>query len=85
MPRQAREVSASSTTTVAKNLRIAQAVAQVSNLDLAAAVDVSPRTVGKWRRGEIEITLTSLDRLAGVLGRDVAWFLADHGLEDVAA
>ena len=72
-------------TVMARNLRVAQAVAQVSNLQLAKQVGVAPRTIGKWRRAEVEITLTSLERLAHALGRDVAWFLADHADEPAEA
>lgn len=70
---------------IARNLRVAQAAATISNLELATAVGVSPRTVGKWRSGEIEITIGSLAAVADALSREVEWFLADHEPQAAAA
>lgn len=70
---------------VARNLRVAQAISQVSNLDLAERVGVTHRTVGKWRKAEVDITLGHLAKVASALGRDAAWFLSDHDNEERAA
>jgi transcriptional regulator with XRE-family HTH domain len=70
---------------VAQNLRVAQAVSRVSNVQLAKTVGVSPRTVGKWRRGDIDISIASLEKVALALDRDVAWFLQGHQPDEAAA
>jgi transcriptional regulator with XRE-family HTH domain len=71
--------------TVARNIRVAQAAAMLSNTDLASRVGVNPRTIGRWRRGDMEITVGALERVALALGREVTWFLTDHEPVESAA
>lgn len=78
------QVTGNLATRVAANIRIAQAQARVSNMALAAACGVSPRTIGKWRVGAAEPRLAHVEALAVALGRPVAWFYTEHELSEVA-
>jgi transcriptional regulator with XRE-family HTH domain len=66
---------------VAENLRVAQAAAFLSNRELAHAVGVSERLLGKWRSGTITPSWPKLTALGEVLGREPSWFYADHDAE----
>lgn len=70
---------------VAANLRMAQAAAYMSNRELAHAVGVSERLLGKWRAGTITPSWPKLVALGEKLGRDPAWFYAEHESAEQAA
>lgn len=70
---------------VAANLRRAQAAAYLSNRELAHAVGVSERLLGKWRNGTITPSWPKLVALGEALNRDASWFYAEHDTEAAAA
>lgn len=70
---------------VAANLRMAQAAAYLSNRELAHTVGVSERLLGKWRNGTITPSWPKLVALGEALGREAAWFYAEHEPERQAA
>lgn len=63
---------------VAENLRSAQAGALLSNRELAQALEITERLLGKWRSGEGIPSWPNLVRLGKALDRDPAWFYVDH-------
>ncbi len=50
----------------------------VTNLDLAKAIGVNHRAVGRWRSGQAEITWQNLQKVAEHLQREPAWFYSDE-------
>lgn len=70
---------------VAANLRMAQAAAYLSNRELAHAIGVSERLLGKWRSGSITPSWPKLVALGDALGREASWFYAEHEPEEMVA
>jgi transcriptional regulator with XRE-family HTH domain len=70
---------------VAENLRVAQAAAFLSNRELAHAVGVSERLLGKWRNGTVTPSWPKLTALGDALGREPSWFYAEHDSQEAAA
>jgi transcriptional regulator with XRE-family HTH domain len=62
---------------VGANLRRLRAAAGLSQTALAAAADLSRRTIVGLEAGEANISLASLDRLARALGTDFVTLVAD--------
>ncbi|MBK7441673.1 MAG: helix-turn-helix domain-containing protein [Bacteroidetes bacterium] len=46
----------------------------LSQADLAQKISISPQAVGKWERGESMPDITTLNRLAEILGVDLNYF-----------
>ncbi|HJV78936.1 MAG TPA: helix-turn-helix transcriptional regulator, partial [Paludibacter sp.] len=46
----------------------------LSQADLAQQVSISPQAVGKWERGESMPDISTLNRLAAILGVDLNYF-----------
>lgn len=52
---------------------------------LARALPVTVRTVSAWCNGETEPRWSVLARVAGLLGKDVAWFYTEHSRSEESA
>lgn len=72
------------TSPVAENLRVAQALAKVSNKQLATACGVTEKTVSRWRHGG-EIAWRDVVKVAQTLGREPLWFYTRHEIAEDAA
>lgn len=55
-----------------------------SQAELAQQVSISPQAVGKWERGESLPDITTLHRLAEILGVDLNYFSGSFQSEDLA-
>lgn len=62
----------------ARNLKIAQAEAGLSNREVANALGVSESLLGKWRRGDGKPSVDNAVALAQLVGRPVEWLNTDH-------
>ena len=54
----------------------------LSQAELAQQVSISPQAVGKWERGESMPDITTLNRLAEILGVDLNYFSENFQSED---
>jgi transcriptional regulator with XRE-family HTH domain len=70
---------------VATNIRTARRSRGHTQRSLAAALDVSERTVVNWESGHRLPNRTHLERLAAELEQTPAWFYATHEPDEVAA
>jgi transcriptional regulator with XRE-family HTH domain len=57
----------------ARRIRQARESAGYSQEELAAQIPVTPRTVGRWERGEVAPRGRNLRRLAEVTGKQIDW------------
>lgn len=63
------------------NLKAIRKAKRVSQIELAEAIDVSPRTVGAWERGENNMNIAQLCAAADALGctpNDILGWWEDH-------
>lgn len=67
-------------TVLGSRLRALRTSRGLTQEGLAAELDVSPRYLAGIERGERNLTLDSVDALAGRLGVEAAWLLNDPGL-----
>jgi transcriptional regulator with XRE-family HTH domain len=65
--------------------KLHEALGERTSEDFARELGVTLRTVQRWRSGEGEPRAAELVRLAELLGRDPAWFYADHDHPKAAA
>jgi uncharacterized protein YjbI with pentapeptide repeats len=56
----------------------------LSQAELAQQVSISPQAVGKWERGESMPDISTLNRLAEILGVDLNYFSNSFNTEEVA-
>ncbi len=56
----------------------------LSQADLAQQISISPQAVGKWERGESMPDISTLSRLAEILGVDLNYFSGNFQNEEVA-
>lgn len=59
---------------IGNKIATARKKANLSQADLAQQVAISPQAVGKWERGESMPDITTLNRLAELLGVDLNYF-----------
>ena len=59
---------------VGNKITAARKKSNLSQADLAQQVSISPQAVGKWERGESMPDITTLNRLAAILGVDLNYF-----------
>ncbi len=59
---------------IGNKIAAARKKANLSQADLAQQVAISPQAVGKWERGESMPDITTLNRLAELLGVDLNYF-----------
>lgn len=65
-------------TTIAANIRFAQEKHGLNTEELARKLNVTPRLVHKWRRGDHAPSLSNMERLAEVLGYPSEWFFSQN-------
>lgn len=71
---------------VGRNIRRARRYADLTQGELAAQVGVSSlMAISRWERGEHRPSDESLVKLSQILGRDIAWFYAEHEVDLEAA
>ena len=63
---------------MAANVRTARLASGLTQRQLAEAVGVGELVVSKWERGMYRPSHENMIRLAGALGRSVAWFYTEH-------
>ena len=83
MSSQPPAISIVRTSPVGENLRVAQAVAGVSNVQIARACGVTEKTVSRWRAGA-DIRWDQLVKIAALLKRDPEWFYVRRELGEAA-
>lgn len=59
---------------IGNKIATARKKANLSQAELAQQVSISPQAVGKWERGESMPDITTLNRLAEILGVDLNYF-----------
>lgn len=59
---------------IGSKIAIARKKINLSQAELAQQVSISPQAVGKWERGESMPDISTLNRLAGILGVDLNYF-----------
>lgn len=65
-------------TIIGANIAAARAAADMTQMELARAVDAQPTDISRWERGKVQPRLETLTRLAETLSRDLAWFFTEH-------
>lgn len=61
-------------TSIGNKIALARKKIHLSQAELARQVSISAQAVGKWERGESMPDITTLHRLAGILGVDLNYF-----------
>jgi len=59
---------------IGNKIAAARKKVNLSQADLAQQISISSQAVGKWERGESMPDITTLDRLAEILGVDLNYF-----------
>ena len=67
----------STTKSIGSKIAEARKKKDLSQAELAQHVSISPQAVGKWERGESMPDITTLNRLADILGVDLNYFSED--------
>lgn len=70
---------------VGKKIAEARKKIKISQAELAQQISISPQAVGKWERGESMPDISTLNRLAGILGVDLNYFSDDFRTSDPLA
>jgi transcriptional regulator with XRE-family HTH domain len=68
---------------VGENIRFARDAKGLTQHELAVAIGVGSggHATSRWERGAVLPSMSSLERLAEILGRDIHWFYIDHERE----
>lgn len=71
--------------TIGRNIRRARTEKDMTQRQLAVAMDIDVMAVSRWERAEHRPSDDNLLIVASVLGRDFAWFFVDHSEEAARA
>jgi transcriptional regulator with XRE-family HTH domain len=79
------QAAGSIATRIGANIRVARDASDLTQRQLAEAIDVDAMLVSKWERGRHRPSDQNLQLVAEVTGRELAWFYTDHTTEQRAA
>jgi transcriptional regulator with XRE-family HTH domain len=68
---------------IGNKIAVARKKINLSQAELALKVSISPQAVGKWERGESMPDITTLNRLAEILGVDLNYFSESFQSADI--
>ncbi len=69
--------------TIGNKIAEARKKMSLSQAELAQQISISPQAVGKWERGESMPDISTLSRLAGILGVDLNYFSDNFQTEEI--